>query len=77
MVVFQLVRIRDLGSRGRRFESCHSDFYELKYWAISSVGRTSVLQTEGHGFESHMVHSKKYKKGNNVMEVDYCYYCKN
>lgn len=22
MVVFQLVRIRDLGSRGRRFESC-------------------------------------------------------
>lgn len=30
----------------------------FKAWACSSVGRASDLHSEGHGFESHLVHER-------------------
>ena len=41
-------------------------------WACSSVGRTSDLHSEGHGFESHLVHYKDSYSNLNFLKHPTC-----
>ena len=49
--VVQFGSTRDLGSRGCRFKSCHSDF-ETKYRDVVQFGRTLGSGLRGRKFES-------------------------
>ncbi len=51
-LVAQLVRAPPCHGGGRRFESDLGRLYEiLMRWDLSSAGRASALQAEGHRFE--------------------------
>ena len=51
----QLVRAPPCHGGGREFESLLG-----RMWGLSSAGRASALQAEGHRFEPYRPHSKKY-----------------
>ena len=47
----QLVRAPPCHGGGRRFESVLGRFNLIVVWDLSSAGRASALQAEGHRFE--------------------------
>ena len=54
----QLVRASPCHGEGRRFESDLGRLYALGVqWDLSSAGRASALQAEGHRFEPYRSHS--------------------
>ena len=57
--VAQLGRALGLGPRGRRFESCLPDHYELVYWGLSSAGRAPALHAGGQRFDPARLHQLK------------------
>ena len=69
--VAQLVRASPCHGEGRRFES---DLGRLS-WDLSSAGRASALQAEGHRFEPYRSHLKKCwcnsKAGSSESVVEY------
>ena len=50
-LVAQLVRAPPCHGGGRRFESVLGRFNLIAAWDLSSAGRASALQAEGHRFE--------------------------
>ena len=55
--VAQLVRASPCHGEGRRFESDLGRYVLEKYvWGLSSAGRASALQAEGHRFEPYRPH---------------------
>ena len=50
-LVAQLVRAPPCHGGGRRFESVLGRFNLIVVWDLSSAGRASALQAEGHRFE--------------------------
>ena len=57
--VAQLVRASPCHGEGRRFESDLGRYVLEKYvWGLSSAGRASALQAEGHRFEPYRPHPK-------------------
>ena len=54
----QLVRAPPCHGGGREFES-HLGRFSL-FWGLSSAGRASALQAEGHRFESYRPHNIIY-----------------
>ena len=56
-LVAQLVRAPPCHGGGRRFESDLGRLYEQFHtWDLSSAGRASALQAEGHRFEPYRSH---------------------
>ncbi len=61
--VAQLVRAPPCHGGGRGFESHPGRCVTLLYmWDLSSAGRASALQAEGHRFEPYRSHSKPVRR---------------
>ena len=65
----QLVRAPPCHGGGRRFES-DSGRKELNKRGVSSAGRASVLQTEGHRFEPYTPHKGEFPSGQRGQTVN-------
>ena len=65
----QLVRASPCHGEGRRFESDLGRFVFIIIRDLSSAGRASALQAEGHRFEPYRSHFLKYQMNADVAQL--------